>query len=137
MRDNSKIFVISDLHLDHRNIIKYCNRPFKDVNEMNEILINNWNRVVTDNDRIFCLGDFCLSGKNKIIELGNRLKGRKTLILGNHEHASLKTYYMAGFEIVSKYPILLNDIFILSHRPLKNLNILIFMDIFMKKIFKR
>ena len=69
---------------------------------MNKVLIKNWNNTVKKEDRIFVLGDFCLSGKNKIIEIGKQLNGRKTLILGNHDSASIKTYYEAGFEAVSK-----------------------------------
>lgn len=84
---------------------------------MNKTLINNWNSVVKNSDRVFMLGDFCICGKDKIIEIGQQLNGRKTLILGNHESASLKTYYEAGFEMVSKYPIIIEDKFILSHHP--------------------
>ena len=84
---------------------------------MNQVLIKNWNNTVKKEDRIFVLGDFCLSGKDKIIEIGNQLNGRKTLILGNHDSASIKTYYEAGFEMVSKYPIFLKG-FLLSHEPI-------------------
>lgn len=84
---------------------------------MNITLIENWNSVVNNNDRVFMLGDFCFSEKNKIIEIGKQLRGRKTLILGNHDGAALSTYYEAGFEMVSKYPIFLNG-FLLSHYPL-------------------
>lgn len=62
-------------------------------------------------------GDFALSGKDKIIEIGQQLNGRKTLVLGNHDGASLKTYYDAGFEMVSKYPIVVGEFFIVSHMP--------------------
>lgn len=113
----SEVFMIGDTHFCHSNIIKYCDRPFNSTEEMNEKLIENWNKVVGKQDRVFMMGDFALCGKEKIIEIGNRLKGKKILILGNHEGASLKTYYEAGFEMVSKYPILFNEFFILSHEP--------------------
>ena len=116
--DNSRIFLISDLHIGHKNILKYCQRPFSLVEEMTNFFINNWNSIITNNDRVFMLGDFCLTGKNKIVEVGRKLNGRKTLVWGNHESASLNTYYAAGFEMVSKYPILLNDTYILSHYPI-------------------
>ena len=104
------------ISVSHSNIIEYCNRPFKDVYEMNEAMINNWNKVVRKEDKVIMNGDFALCGKDKIIEIGQRLNGRKTLILGNHEGASLKTYYDAGFEMISKYPILV-DGYLVSHIP--------------------
>lgn len=114
-----RVWFISDLHLAHKNIIKYCSRPFDNVNQMNEILIQNWNKKIGVKDRVFVLGDFALCGKDKIIEFGNQLKGRKILILGNHDGASLSTYYNAGFEMVSKFPIIFQDFFILSHEPIE------------------
>lgn len=103
--------------VSHRNIIAYCNRPFATVSEMNKALIDNWNKVVRKEDKVIMNGDFALSGKDKIIEIGQQLNGRKTLILGNHDGASLKTYYDAGFEMVSKYPIVVEEFFIVSHMP--------------------
>lgn len=114
-----KIWFIADSHFFHKNVIDYCNRPFLSIEEMNSTLIYNWNKIVKNNDRVFMLGDFALCGKDKIIEIGNQLKGRKILILGNHEGASLKTYYEAGFEMVYKYPIYFNN-WILSHMPQPN-----------------
>ena len=55
----SKIFYTADLHLGHANIIKYCNRPFKDVDQMNETLIRNWNSRVKPEDTVIHNGDFC------------------------------------------------------------------------------
>lgn len=85
---------------------------------MNKTLISNWNSVVGKNDEVIVAGDFALMSKDNIIDIGRKLKGRKTLILGNHEGASLKTYYEAGFELISKYPIVINNFAIVSHTPL-------------------
>jgi calcineurin-like phosphoesterase family protein len=113
-----KIFLIGDLHFNHRNIIKYCSRPFNSVEDMNEQLIKNWNSVVGKNDIVYVVGDFALCGKQKIIEIGQRLNGRKRLILGNHDQASIETYRAAGFEFVYNHHIVLDDFFIVSHVPL-------------------
>lgn len=95
-------YVTSDQHFFHKNIIDYENRPYSSVEEMNKDLITKWNSVVTDEDTVFCLGDFALSNKDNIIEIGNRLNGHKILIKGNHDHASNLTYQKAGFEKVVK-----------------------------------
>ena len=52
------VFVTSDLHFGHKNIIKYENRPFKDVEEMDQKLIENWNNKVGKDDTVYILGDF-------------------------------------------------------------------------------
>ena len=52
-------YYISDMHFGHRNVLKYDKRPFSSVEEMDEILISNWNRKVKDHDDIWILGDFC------------------------------------------------------------------------------
>ena len=94
----TNIYVTSDLHFDHANIIKYCNRPFKDVEEMNKTLIDNWNNIVQPDDTVICLGDFSLGNRENIITIGQKLNGHKILILGNHDHGTKITYKEAGFE---------------------------------------
>jgi len=82
-----KTFVIGDLHLNHEKIIELCNRPFKDVNEMNEKLIENWNRVVSPKDTVYFLGDLCFEKKDcKRDYWLSRLNGNIILIKGNHDH---------------------------------------------------
>ena len=77
---------IADMHFDNDSIIAYDNRPFDSVEEMNEALIANWNRVVTDpEDLTWILGDFCAGDAARWRELLSRLNGRKALILGNHD----------------------------------------------------
>lgn len=113
----SKVFVTADLHLGHANIINYCNRPFKSVDEMNETLIRNWNETVGEDDRVFVLGDFGLGSRAKIIEWGRQLNGRNVLIYGNHDHHKPKTYYEAGFEHVSRWPLVIQNEYLLTHAP--------------------
>ena len=110
------IYIIGDPHFWHKNIINYCNRPFTTVEEMNETLIRNWNKVVGKQDIVYILGDFALCGKDKIIEVAQRLNGRKRLILGNHDNASIETY-KSVFEYVYNHSIILDDFYIFSHYP--------------------
>lgn len=85
--DSSKqgIWFTSDLHLGHQNILKFCNRPWKTVEEMDEALINNWNSVVKKNDIVFDLGDFAFAPNWRWKEVLERLNGYHYLILGNHD----------------------------------------------------
>ena len=82
-----KIWFCSDTHWSHENILKYCNRPFGSVEEMNEALVNNWNSVVKPEDHVYHLGDFCFGNVEKwnwCLEPG-RLNGHIHLVLGNHD----------------------------------------------------
>lgn len=78
------IWVVSDTHFNHTNIIDYCNRPFNNSKEMDEKMIDNWNGVVKDGDIVYHLGDvyFGVEGRDSV----SKLKGRKRLILGNHDN---------------------------------------------------
>lgn len=80
-----KIWFTSDLHFYHRNILYFCNRPWDNVEDMNEALINNWNSVVGEKDIVYNLGDFAFATNGKWCELIHRLKGKHYLILGNHD----------------------------------------------------
>jgi calcineurin-like phosphoesterase family protein len=75
----------SDTHFGHANIIKYCNRPFADVDEMNEALVENWNRVVHEDDTVYHLGDVALGPWERWDAVLSRLNGYKILVVGNHE----------------------------------------------------
>lgn len=79
------IYYISDLHLGHENVIRMCNRPFASIEEMDEALISNWNRVVHANDVVYILGDLIFKADKAPSEYLSRLKGKKHLILGNHD----------------------------------------------------
>jgi calcineurin-like phosphoesterase family protein len=82
------IYFSSDHHFGHSNIIKYCNRPYSSVEEMNEKLIENWNATVKPEDTVYYLGDFSLSTK-PVKEITPKLNGHKLLIPGNHDFCHL------------------------------------------------
>lgn len=82
---HDKVWFTSDLHFYHKNICKYCNRPYESVEEMNEGIIQNWNSVVKDDDIVFILGDLGFCGSEKLIPLIERLKGKKYVVQGNHD----------------------------------------------------
>jgi len=79
------IWFTSDIHFNHKNIIKYCQRPWETVDEMNEALIANWNSVVKKDDTVFILGDIGFGSVTKTVELVSRLNGHKILLPGNHD----------------------------------------------------
>ncbi|MEO1438134.1 MAG: phosphoesterase [Bacteroidota bacterium] len=86
----SKLFFTSDHHFGHANSIKFCERPFESVEEMNEILIERWNEKVNPEDEVYYLGDFALTKDHQLVgEILNRLNGTKYLIAGNHEGPAL------------------------------------------------
>lgn len=93
-------FFTSDTHFGHANIIKLCNRPFKDVEEMNEKLIENWNKVVSEDGTVFHLGDFAFGGSNVWKSIIPRLNGHINLIIGNHDRKNLRQGYMSYFDMV-------------------------------------
>ncbi len=81
----STVHFTSDLHFYHANIIKYSNRPFSSVEDMNESLVENWNKQVRPQDAVYSLGDFGFSGIDNLIEILKRLNGTHHMVLGNHD----------------------------------------------------
>lgn len=101
----------SDQHFDHQNIIAFCNRPFKNVEEMNVELIARWNSVVSDDDEVYVLGDFAMGHRAVSVPYAQLLKGKKILVPGNHDNVWngrsetqqkrwRSVYTQAGFSIV-------------------------------------
>lgn len=91
-----KFWFTSDTHFGHANIIKYCNRPFKTLEQMDSTLVQNWNARVKSEDIVFHLGDFCFKnspggktgegGQNKATFFETMLTGKMILLHGNHDH---------------------------------------------------
>ena len=79
------VFFTSDTHFSHANIIKYCDRPYKSVDEMDEDIIRRWNETVKKDDVVFHLGDFGMVNQKKLESIIGRLNGQIYLIKGNHD----------------------------------------------------
>ena len=115
-------FLISDTHFGHTNTWEKFTltdgsplRPFTSTEEMDETMVDNWNKTVRSNDTVYHLGDVVIAKRN--LETVKRLNGRKILIRGNHDIFKDKDYYEAGFEQIHGVRVFV-DQFILSHIPL-------------------
>ncbi|MBQ9072313.1 MAG: metallophosphoesterase [Bacilli bacterium] len=118
------IYFISDTHFNHSNIIEYCNRPFNDIKEMNDTLIDNWNSIVKKDDIVYHLGDFALADEEELKVLYSKLNGTIILIRGNHDGKSAKYYEEIGFKVLTNAPIKLDEYkLILSHTPVPDTKI--------------
>ena len=79
-------YLISDLHLDHDNIIDYCNRPFSSVEEMNKTLVEHWNTIIDPDDEVLYGGDLTIrSSAAALLDWVDRLNGEIVFLLGNHD----------------------------------------------------
>jgi len=104
MRPKFNIYTSSDQHFNHWNINEYCNRGFKDLKDMNETLIQNWNQTVKKEDIIILLGDLIFTkGESKaIVDILKRLNGRKMLVVGNHDRKSYSWYLSNGIDFLAE-----------------------------------
>lgn len=85
-------YITSDIHLFHKNILKYEaeSRPFSSLDEMHKIIINNWNTNITNDDLVYILGDVSFGKWGKTVEILKQLNGEKILIEGNHDFYLLR-----------------------------------------------
>ena len=80
-------FITSDFHYCHYNVTKFCpnTRPFETKDEMDEYLIKHWNQIISPQDTVYYLGDFCFSGNKECERIISRLNGKIHMIMGNHD----------------------------------------------------
>jgi len=117
--DKEKIYVFSDPHFDHANIIRYCNRPFSSTRQMNDGLVGNWNTTVKENDTVYFLGDMVYGRERHQIDywLG-KLGGEIFYIRGNHDLDEITR----AIVIPNRYGILYGNYkFLLMHHPYRPL----------------
>ena len=116
-----RIWFTSDMHFNHTNIIKYCERPFHTIDKMNEVLIRNWNDRVKKEDIVYHLGDFCFyrgkeaaGSKTSVREWESKLNGKVIHVLGNHD--SHNSMMEQNLRIVTKFG---NKLILMTHIPPK------------------
>ena len=97
-------YYISDLHLFHNRILEKFNRPFSSVEEMHEVIINNWKNKVKDDDTVYILGDVGMYHAREIGNILNNLPGRKILVTGNHDFKNIhSSSYKKTFAKITSY----------------------------------
>lgn len=116
------IWVTSDTHFNHENILNFKDskgnpvRTFGSVKEMNEALVENWNSVVKQGDKVYHLGDVFFGPKDEFKKLWPKLNGSKRLIVGNHD--DIKFLSSGGFfQKVSMWRVFSEFGLLLTHTP--------------------
>lgn len=117
------IWFISDTHFNHANILNFTRidgsplRPeFSNVDEMNETMIQNWNKVVKPYDKIYHLGDVGFGNENALGKILDRLMGKKRMLFGNHDKFDTKFYFKHFEKLHVEFRPARDHIF--THRPI-------------------
>lgn len=112
------IYYIADLHLGHKNVLRFDNRPFSDIDEMEEVIVRNWNDRVKEEDTVYVLGDAFWKNEANSVMAFERLNGHKHLIRGNHDrvHGRLGRCW----ESIEHYREITDDetLVVMSHYPI-------------------
>jgi calcineurin-like phosphoesterase family protein len=112
------IYFTSDLHFGHEAILRYSNRPFESLEHMHNALVKNWNNCIEDKDIVYVLGDLALCPYKQFVSWGEKLKGRKILIKGNHDSYSDGQYNKLGFDVYHEIKLkIAGNMCRLSHYP--------------------
>lgn len=113
------IWITSDTHFNHHNIIGFCGRPYSSAKEMNEALVDNWNSVVKPGDKVYHLGDVYMGGgfdREDTVKLLKSLNGKKRLILGNHDNGK-DQILQSVFEKIDVWRMFTDYGLLLTHVP--------------------
>ena len=120
LEEAENMFFTSDTHFGHENILKYCKRPFKNIQEHDEELIRRWNETVPEDGIVFHLGDVAFDTNQRIKEVLEQLHGKIYLIIGNHDWRRITDQHKWRFEeMTQQMSIKVGDTqIILNHYPL-------------------
>jgi calcineurin-like phosphoesterase family protein len=125
----SNIWVISDTHFGHENFLKFEHegkkiRNFADTKQMDEFMIEQWNSVVQDGDKVYHLGDVYFGSEQNAQYILGALKGKKRLILGNHDNGKSKVLHQ-HFQKIMLWRVWKTEKMIFSHIPIHPSNLII------------
>lgn len=114
------IFFTSDWHLFHKKAIEFDERPFKNIEHMHRVLVNNFNSTVPHTGLTYFLGDMGFSKTGDLSSIISQLNGTKVLVIGNHDKGT-NVMFRAGFDVVvnSASLIVANQLVTMSHCPLQ------------------
>ena len=120
---NNKIWFTSDLHFGHKRIIEFCpnTRPYVSVEQMNQDIIETWNKSVREEDVVFILGDVSFAKKDVTEWCLQQLKGKLILVSGNHDKGLDERYFDTTFQSYAEIKIDDKDI-VLCHYPIYEWN---------------
>lgn len=115
---------ISDCHFGHKNVIAYDGRPFISIQDHDNYLITQWNKVVNDDDVVYILGDFIWKKESEWADILSKLKGKKVLIRGNHDPHKFSAATKKYFEDIKDYKEIKDNgrNVVLSHYPIPCFN---------------
>lgn len=119
---NINTFFTSDWHLSHEKSIEFDKRPFKDIDHMHRVLINNYNSTVRSNDICYFLGDIGFNNGDDIREVLKSLNSStKILILGNHDKKGRQFWTLCGFDAVMNMSAIKigRELVTMTHCPLR------------------
>ena len=97
-------YFVADIHFFHKNIIPNCSRPFKSIEDMNNTIIENWNKTIQSHDEVYILGDMLYQANiDQVNDTLKKLNGKKYLIIGNHDDYIFHKNFINQFEWIKDY----------------------------------
>lgn len=127
-KENTQVYLTSDTHFNHGNVIKYQNRPFDSVSHMNQEIIRRWNETVREKDHVYHLGDFGYGSSDSLRNILSELNGKVYFVIGNHDEQTKSfkdkfQFYGHYLEVNMKgYDQSIKETFVLSHYPFERWN---------------
>ena len=118
-------YYIADCHFGHKNILRFDQRPFADLYQMEETMVMLWNATVRNSDTVYILGDFCWGKADEWLRLIRQLNGIKVLIEGNHDLSTYSTELKNQFADITPFKEIVDNgkdnsgrMVLLSHYPM-------------------